>query len=306
LHRAEGITTDVGGNRGIDLLESLAHPGEKTWILDGATGTELERRGVRADLPLWSAHALVERPEQIAAIHAEYVAAGADLLTANTFRTQARTLARAGLGGLAAELTTRAVSLARQSAGPGTAVLGSAPPLEDCFRPDRVPEDDTLAREHAAHAEHLAAAGVDAVLVETMNCEREARAALRAARSAGLPTLVSFCCNAQGGLLSGEALQPALDSIAALGPIAVGVNCVPPASVAACLPALVACGVPFLVSPNQGPPRENEAGRHRDECSPEELAALAEGWRAAGARILGGCCGTTPAHIEALAFLGSS
>jgi S-methylmethionine-dependent homocysteine/selenocysteine methylase len=294
----------VGGNRGIDLLESLAKPGAETWILDGATGTELERRGVRSDLPLWSAHALVERPEQVAGIHAEYAAAGADLITANTFRTQARTLARAGLETLAAELTTRAVSLARQAAGEGILVLGSAPPLEDCFRPDRVPGDDTLSREHAAHAEHLAAAEVDAVLVETMNCVREARAALRAAHGAGLPAIVSFCCEARGGLLSGEALEPALDSIAALGPIAVGVNCVPPATVARCLPALVECGLPFLVSPNQGPPREGEAGRHLDECSPEELAAFADEWRATGARILGGCCGTTPAHIAALASLG--
>ncbi|MCC6642745.1 MAG: homocysteine S-methyltransferase family protein, partial [Deltaproteobacteria bacterium] len=85
-------------------------------ILDGALGTELERRGVPSALPLWSAHALLERPDLVRAIHAEYVAAGAEILTANTFRTQERTLARAGFGARAAELTALAVRLAREAA----------------------------------------------------------------------------------------------------------------------------------------------------------------------------------------------
>ncbi len=86
-------------------------------LLDGATGTELERRGVPSALPLWSAHALLESPQTVAEIHAEYVAAGAEVLTANTFRTQRRTLERAGMGERAEELTALAVSLARRGAG---------------------------------------------------------------------------------------------------------------------------------------------------------------------------------------------
>jgi S-methylmethionine-dependent homocysteine/selenocysteine methylase len=291
----------VSGNREIDLSQSLADPRGTAWILDGATGTELERRGIRSDLPLWSAHALLERPDPVEAIHADYVAAGADLLTANTFRTQARTLARAGLAERAAELTCYAVSLAQRAAGDQARVLGSAPPLEDCFRPDLVPAEDALVREHAAHAEHLAAAGVEAILIETMNTIREALAAARAARRTGLPAIVSFSCDAQARLLSGEPLEAALDAVAREGPIALGVNCLSPAGIEACMPALVRSGLPFLVSPNQGPPRDGEAGRHQHECAPDALAVLADAWRASGARILGGCCGTTPAHTRAMA-----
>ena len=117
-------------------------------LLDGATGTELERRGAKSALPLWSAHALLHDPALVGRIHADYVEAGAELLTANTFRTQRRTLERDGVGERAAALTARAVALARAAAAGGDRpvhVLGSAPPLEDCFRPDLVPDDDSLA-----------------------------------------------------------------------------------------------------------------------------------------------------------------
>ncbi len=188
------------------FLERLRSDGAtaRPILLDGAMGTELERRGSPCTLPLWSAEALIERPDRVAEVHADYVAAGCDALTANTFRTQRRSLEHAGLGERAAELTRRAVELAREAAQRcerPIAVLGSAPPLEDCFRPERVPEPPALEREHAEHAEQLAAAGVDAVLVETMSTAREARAAARGARAAGLPALVCFRCGAAGRLL---------------------------------------------------------------------------------------------------------
>jgi len=272
-------------------------------LLDGATGTEVERRGGRSELPLWSARALVTDPELVGAIHADYVAAGAELLTANSFRTQRRTLARAGLGERTEELTTLAVELARRAASRAAhavAVLGSAPPLEDCFRPDLVPDDAALDREHAEHAAHLAAAGVDAVLVETMNSIREARAALRAARAAGLPALLGFVCWDGPRLLSGEALSEALAAVHELEPALVAVNCLPPSNVAACLPVLAASGLPFGVYPNLGPPQGTE-GRRAEQASPDELAGRADAWLAAGARLVGGCCGTTPAHVARLA-----
>jgi len=279
-------------------------------LLDGATGTELERRGVRASLPLWSAHALVNDPETVRRIHTDYVAAGADLLTANTFRTQRRTLARGGLGERAAELTATAVSLARNAAGDRAAVLGSAPPLEDCFSPERVPDDDALGREHAEHARNLAEAGADGVLAETMNTVREAVAAARAARDAGLPVLVSFTCWTGARLLSREPLEEAIEAVRDSRPAAVLVNCLPPANVAACLRVLAACGMPFGVYPNLGTPVDSPDGdavfAHNDDHTPAELALRARDWIATGARVIGGCCGTTPDHVAALAQLERS
>jgi len=273
---------------------------ERPILLDGATGTELERRGGPCALPLWSAHALLDAPALVARIHRDYVEAGAEVLTADTFRTQARTLARAGLAARAAELTARAVALARDAFGaaPTGWVAGSMPTLEDCWRPDLAPDDASLDREHAAHAENLAAAGVDLVLVETMNTRREAIAATRAARATGLPVWVSFACDDRARLLSGEPLAEALADVARFEPALVGVNCLPPPHVAPALAVLRALGRPFAVHANLGAP--DPTGGRTHDTTPEQYAAHARRWIDAGARAVGGCCGTTPAHVRAI------
>lgn len=265
-------------------------------VLDGATGTELERRGAPCDLPLWSSGGLLHTPELVGEIHAAYAHAGCDLLTAASFRTQRRVLARCGLGERSEELTRLAVRLARESHG--GPVLGSAPPLEDCYRPDRVPENAALEREHREHAEQLARAGADAILVETHNTAREARAAALAAQAVGLPVLVSFACDPRGQLLSGEPLEAGIDAVLAAQPLAVGVNCLPISALESCLPIFQACGLPFLLSPNLGAPSERVA-----LLEPDRFAALAKTWREAGAAIVGGCCGTTPEHLAAVVSL---
>ena len=288
-------------NNRSELAARLAKP--TPLLLDGATGTELERRGVRASLPLWSAHALYDAPDLLVEIHSQYVAAGADLITANTFRTQRRCLARAGRGDDAAHLTTLATDLARQATAAADRrvfVLGSAPTLEDCYRPDLAPDDAALADEHAEHANHLAKAGVDAILVETMNSIREAKAAVRAANTTALPVLVSFICGKAATLLSGETLSDALDAIASERPAAVLVNCLPPSRVPACLRVLRTGPQPFGAYANLGEPTGE--GRSED-VSPEQFAVHASTWWSHGARITGGCCGTTPAHIAAIASL---
>jgi S-methylmethionine-dependent homocysteine/selenocysteine methylase len=287
---------DIGG-------ASQILPGAR--VLDGATGTELERRGVSCALPLWSAHALLDSPGLVRAVHRDYARAGAEALTANTFRTQARVLARAGIASRAAELTALAVRLAREGARDAGAeaalVFGSASTLEDCYRPELAPDDATLAREHAAHAQNLVRAGVDAVLVETMNSAREAEAALRAVREAGASALVSFACRGEALLLSGEPLADAIDRIAPLAPLAVGVNCAPWSDLAACLPVLRASALAFFAYANLGAPGASGVRSH--DATPAEFAAHAAGWADAGASWLGGCCGTTPAHIAAVAAL---
>jgi S-methylmethionine-dependent homocysteine/selenocysteine methylase len=173
--------------------------------------------------------------------------------------------------------------------------------LEDCYRPDLVPDDEALSREHAEHARHLAAAGVDAVLVETMNTIREALAALCAARDAGIPALVSFVCWEGARLLSGEPLCEALEAVAAQDPIAVGVNCLPPSNVPACLATLAAQARPFAVYANLGEPDDETGFTRSEECTPAAFAERASTWVEAGARIVGGCCGTGPDHIRHVA-----
>lgn len=292
---------EYNGEAGAALRQRIA--AGPVLVLDGATGTELERRGLPSAAPLWSARALRDAPEEVLRIHRRYVEAGVDALTADTFRTQARTLARAGLpAGEDARLTARAVALARRAADEAPRrvfVLGSDPPLEDCYAPERVPDEAALAREHARHVANLLAAGADAVLAETMNCAREAVAAARAAREAGAEVWVSFVCWEGDRLLSGEPLAEALEAVAPLDPVLAGVNCLPPRAVPACLPALRAAGRPFGVYANLGAPREDGEGR-TDDAAPAAFAAAAAAWVEAGARAVGGCCGTTPSHLRAV------
>jgi S-methylmethionine-dependent homocysteine/selenocysteine methylase len=230
----------------------------------------------------------------VRAIHADYLRAGVDLLTAATFRTHARSLAEAGLEARAEELCRLAVRLAREAAEQTrreALVLGSAAPLEDCYHPERVPDDGSLAREHALHARHLVRAGVDAILVETINTLREGVAAARAGREAGADVLVSFVCGSAARLLSGEPLAEAIDAVSAFAPLLVGVNCLEPSAAAACMPVLKSAGAPFLVYTN---------AEAKGASDPEAFAAHAQRWWEAGAACVGGCCGTGPAHLRAL------
>lgn len=294
-------------------------------ILDGATGTELERAGVLSELPLWSARALIEAPKAVFAVHRSWLGAGADVLTANTFRTQARTLARAGLRESDRDLSLRAVQLAREAAAAhsekasvGEApVVGSSAPLEDCYRPDLVPGDRELDREHHRHAENLALAGVDGILVETIGTLRELRAAVRAGVATGLPcwlSLIAATREADGAtcLLSGESLERAVSLGAELGASALLVNCLPARSVAGCLEALAAPGLPFGAYPNMGAPLHTPTSGEskvealpafEDQIDPPTFLRVAQAWVDVGATLLGGCCGTRAAHLSTLTKL---
>lgn len=290
---------------GSPFRERLTRPG--VVILDGALGTELERRRVPTPAPLWSAQALLDHPEAVRAIHAEYVRAGAEVITAGTFRTNERAVERAGCAGQAETLTRRAVSLAREAcerAGRPTWVAGSISPVEDCFSPWLVPDDAALDREHALLAGWLVEAGVDLLLVETINTAREAVAAARAAVATGLPTLVSFVCGDDGRLLSGDSLADAVSAVAPIGPDVLLVNCIPAPRVAGVLHELAARSpLPVGAYGNLGPPVAAGRWELEEVIGPAEYADLAREWVSLGARIVGGCCGTTPAHIAALAHL---
>jgi len=281
-------------------------------LLDGATGTELNRRGVSTALPLWSARALLEAPDTLQHIHADYARAGAEVLTTNTFRTHRRSLAAAGLGAQAEALTHQAVALARAAAAEARPnhpvyVAGSQGPLEDCYSPELVPPQAECEREHAEMARHLAAAGVDLILVETMNTIREAVAATRAARATGLPVFTSFVCRSDQALFSGESVTAAVQALAPLGVAGLLINCTPATTIHLPLAELIAAvraqPAPVLVTglyANIGHTNEINGWTNTADIAPLEYARLATAWLRLGAKVVGGCCGTTPAHIAAL------
>lgn len=272
-------------------------------LLDGATGTELNRRGVDTGLPMWSANALTTDAglNVLRQIHLDYLKAGADILTANTFRTHHRALA--GKGHTARELTRRAVVTALEAVaeiGQPARVAGSVAPLEDCYRPDLVPPDDECRAEHAERIDHLVEAGVDLLLIETMNSIREAVIAAKLATNTGQPTLVSFVCDREGRILSGESLAAAAGLLLPLGVKALGVNCGPASTLAKPLAELRAiCGpdFPLIAYGNIGYADEAQGWVNTDAESPDVYGQYALTWPA---QIVGGCCGTTPEHIRRL------
>ena len=291
--------------RAVEHLLSL-----ETVVLCGACGTELSRRGVATPLPLWSAAALIEAPDVVREIHRDHVLAGADLVTANTFRADRRTLGRAGVTLGSRDLVKTAVRLAREGVALAAversiAVAGSVAPLEDCYRPDLVPPDPTLRAEHGARVGDLIAAGADLVLVETMNTIREAVAAMGACRAGNIPGAVSFVCGPGARLLSGEAVADAVAAVLPLRPIAVLVNCCALPAAGEALRALLAAAgsVPTGIYANGLGRPDDAAGWVFDDVGADAAAYAGEAvrWRAMGARWIGGCCGTTPEHVRAVA-----
>jgi S-methylmethionine-dependent homocysteine/selenocysteine methylase len=285
-----------------------AHLARGPLLLSGGFGTELQRRGHPTPLPLWSTATLLEAPEAVRALHADYVRAGARLVTANTFRTGRATVAPHGHN--ARKLTRLAVELARAGIADAeiddpVLLAGSLAPVADCYMPDLVPDEATLRAEHGLHIGALVAAGVDLVLIETMNTIREAVTALGAARAGLLPALISLHCNTDGKLLSGEDLAEAVAAVTPLQPLAILINC--------CAPALATTALRTLRANTHGPvgayangagcADEDEGWRLTGAADDDAYAAHAADWLAAGASIVGGCCGTTPATITRLASL---
>ena len=279
----------------------------KLRCFDGATGSELERRGIDLSLPLWSSRALIDAPEILAAVHRDYLTAGAEAITTATFRTHRRSLEKAGLGDRAAELTRQAVEIAmrvRDEERPDALVFGSVAPLEDCYRPDLVPDEETCLREHTELMEHLVAAGADLILIETMNQLGEARAAVQAARLvAPGKWMISFCTRSDGPpgvLLSGEELAPLLSQLGDAR--AVGVNCVAANAIVDQVGLLRGAlpETPILAYGNIGHADEDGNWISSDAIHPDDYVAHVATWIDAGATLVGGCCGTTPEHIRVI------
>jgi S-methylmethionine-dependent homocysteine/selenocysteine methylase len=153
----------------------------------------------------------------------------------------------------------------------------------------------------------LAAAGVDLILVETMNSIRELVAATAAAVSTGLPVLASMVTDGGGRLLSRESIGDAARALLSLSPPpdALGVNCVPARRIGGDLARLRAAApeIPLVIYGNAGRALDESRGIFTEPIDPYEYAALARGWLGAGARIVGGCCGTNAAHVRALRSL---
>ena len=276
-------------------------------VIDGAVGTLLQSRGYRTRLPLWTAQANFDVPDQLRDIHLEYLNAGAEMVTTNTFRTTDWTFRKAGQVHRAHEATRIAVQLAREAADSvekEVVVAGSIATLEDCYRPDLVPPDAILDKEHRKQLCRLKEAGVDCVLAETINTAREALCLARSARDISLPFMMSLVTDASGALLSGEPLDEVASALLEFEPMAILLNCRPLGILNPPLETLSTLGIPFGFYANgPGEPHDLLGWKLCGDQPVDSYAVFTRKWVENGAKIVGGCCGTTPAFIEAIATL---
>jgi S-methylmethionine-dependent homocysteine/selenocysteine methylase len=281
-------------------------------LLDGPMGSRLASDGVDVAGPAWSARAVVERPEAVAAIHRRYAKAGATVHTAATFRATSRALgAWRALGGplLDARAVVRdAVALARSSVPEGQLVAGSIASTADCYRPGEVVASARV--ELREHAENLAISGVDLLLCETFANPAEALVAVEEASRFGLPVWLALTLGPRGDLLDEAALLFVAERASALGAAAILVNCTPLEATSRTLGRLASLVERCGAYANAGA-RDDGVG-HFVEWGPEppkEAAARgvqtyteeADRWVQLGASIVGGCCGTDERHVTALA-----
>ncbi len=269
-------------------------------LADGAYGTMLLARVRPGEVP----DALnVTEPGAVRALTAAYAAAGSAVVVTNTFRANRIGLARSAVAGRVAEVNAAGVAIAR-AAAPGAAVFGAMGPTGALLGFAGPPEHEIRAA-FAEQAAALAAAGADALLVETMGDLGEALVALAAATATGLPVVVSLAFGAgrDGDRTPmGQTPEAAAATLAAAGAAAVGANCaLTPGRMAGVIERLrAATALPVWAKPNAGAPALAEDGSVSWPCAPEEFARQAAALAAAGATFVGGCCGTTPAHVAAL------
>jgi 5-methyltetrahydrofolate--homocysteine methyltransferase len=279
---------------------------ERTILADGAIGTELQGRGLEpaACAECWN----VDRPDAVAAVHQAYAEVGAEALLTNTFGGSRIALERHGAGERARELNRAGAALLRSVAGDARWVLGDMGPMGGFLEPLGEHRPDAVERAFREQAEALLEGGADGILIETMTAVDELRLAARAARAAGAPfVLASLAFDAtRVGPRTMMGVSPEAAAAAALdeGADALGANCGTGLDLAGYADIVgrlrtAAPGLVLLCRPNAGTPRlQGEVVVY--DLSPGELARDVGLLTEAGAAIVGGCCGTTPAHIAAL------
>ena len=273
-------------------------------VLDGALGSELIRQGYDSPLPLWSAAANLDCPEIVSKIHREYVKAGADIITTNTFRTTTRSYLKIGLPedkahGLAKRSLINAVQAAREAAGDNCLVAGSIAPLEDCYSPGLFPGKTIAVEEFTELGVNLKTASVDILLIETMGRIDETESALAATESLKLPCWVSFILKNSEHIFGGDRLQDALSMIANFNVKIALLNCTNT--------EITLKGVRVLkqfwqgqwgVYPNLGLGELSIDGNISATISDTVFKTAIHRYIDQGASVIGACCGSNPNHIQ--------
>jgi homocysteine S-methyltransferase len=283
--------------------------GQEVVILDGAMGTELERRGAPMDAVAWDAAALATHPDLVREVHEEYIEAGADVITTNTFATARHVLEPAGMGDQFRLFNSRAVTLAREARenvaeGP-VYIAGSISTMSARIDQSYKPRAGVARDNYQVQAEILAESGVDLIVLEMLRDLEHSSYAVEAAVATGLPVWLGFSCKTtdDGTVMLLEGNDTLAEALAHLPPLG--------ASLVAIMHTLTEDTPPALREVNShwsGPvgayPHSGKFimpnWQFVDIISPEDFTKLAQGWMEMGVRLIGGCCGIGPEHIRLL------
>jgi 5-methyltetrahydrofolate--homocysteine methyltransferase len=287
----------------MSVLELLASD-KKAIFLDGAMGTQLGEAGLQMGGQTNMTH-----PAAVAAVHRKYAACGIDLIITNTLTMNRVNVESHGIGVDVREVNLTGARLAKGAARKGQYVLGDVSSTGKMLEPyGRLSEEEARAG-YAEQVGILAEGGVDGIIVETMIDLREALCAVRAAKEVcDLPVIASIAFNTlknEGRTIMGDKARDCAQALAEAGACVVGANCgsLDPFQVAQVISDMrEATSVPLLAQPNAGRPRVVER-RTVFDMAPADFAAGIRECLQAGARLLGGCCGTSPAHIRAMVEL---
>lgn len=269
-------------------------------VSDGAMGTLLYSKGIFLNVCYDELN--LRQPDVIRDVHREYVRAGAELIETNTFGANPIKLAHHGLAAETEAINEAAARLAREAAGDRAAVVGAIGPLGIRIEPFGETSVQEARAAFARQVTGLLAGGVDGFLLETFSDVEELRAAVDAVHGlSDLPIIAQMTVGEDGRTQYGTAPSTFGPAIAAMGVDVIGVNCsVGPHGVLEAIEHLArVVTLPLSAMPNAGLPRDVD-GRQMYMASPEYMAGYARRMVEAGARIVGGCCGTTPEHIKAM------
>lgn len=282
------------------LLDAINN--KEVFLLDGAIGTELDKRGI-----MGRAGNNLDNPDIVLEIQRQYAGCGCDALTTNTLTMNRIYIEKHNLDISVRDVNTAGAELAKRAAGPGQYVLGNLSSTGQLLEPYGTFTEAQFYEAFKEQAEILAEAGVDGFLIETVFDLREAMCALKACKeNSSLPTIVSIAFDTEqkgGRTIMGDSAEQCAKSLTGAGADAIGANCgsLDPSQTAVVISILRAVtSLPLLAQPNAGKPRLIE-DKTIFEMSPEPFAAGISECINAGAKIVGGCCGTTPEHIRTVA-----